>query len=170
MQKLLKLNLGCGFGKKEGYLNCDWSEDVSPDKIVNLNKRLPFDGNSVDEILLSHVLEHFQDPLKLIKEFYRVCKNKAIIKIYVPYFSHESAFSMLDHYHRFTWTSFDALEKGHPCHWQSVGSFVILKKNLRLRRQMRLFSFFNLFPRLYQDVFCWIFPAKELYVELQVLK
>jgi len=167
----MKLNLGCGRDYKKGYINCDWSNKVGADKIVDLNKfPLPFKDNSIDEIVMNHVLEHFHEPITFFKEFYRICKKNAVVKIRVPYFSSESAFSMLDHYHQFTYTSFDALDKHHPCHWQSVGNFKIVKKKLIWRRELKFLSFFNLFPRIYQELFCWIFPAKELSVELKVEK
>lgn len=170
----MKLHLGCGNDKKEGYVNCDISKEVNPDKIVDIEKKLPFKSNSVGEIIMSHVLERTQKPIEVIREIYRVCKNNAIIKIKVPYFSSESAFSMLDHYHQFTWTSFDALEKNHPCHWQSAGNFKIIKKKLHWRKQLRFFELiFGIHPkitRIYQELFCWIFPAKELEIELKAIK
>jgi ubiquinone/menaquinone biosynthesis C-methylase UbiE len=167
---VLKLNLGCGSDIKRGYLNCDWSKEVGADRVVDLNKfPLPFRENSVDEILLYHIIEHFHEPIKFFEEFYRICKNGAIIKIRVPYFSHESAFSMLDHYHQFTLTSFDALDKNHACHWQSTGNFKVIKKELRARFSGK-WSIFNLFQRFYQEYLCWIFPVKELYIELKVIK
>lgn len=166
-----KLNLGCGEDKKEGYINCDLSQEVNPDMCFDLNNGIPLKDNSVEEVFMSHVLEHFHEPLKILKEVYRVCKNKAIVKIKVPYFSSESAFSMMDHYSFFTWTSFDALEKGHACHWQSVGNFKTIKKRLRWRKAFKpLELFFGLFPRIYQEFFCWWFPAKELEIELEAIK
>ncbi|MGY4884211.1 MAG: class I SAM-dependent methyltransferase [Nanobdellota archaeon] len=169
MEKI-KLNLGCGRDNLKGYINCDWSDEVGADKIMDLNKRFPFKDNYADEILLSHVLEHFHEPLKILKEVYRVCKDGAIVTIRVPYFSHESAFSMLDHYHQFTWTSFDGLEENHACHWQSVGNFKTVDKKLVWRKQLFFLSFFNLFPRVYQELFCWIFPARELHIKLKAVK
>lgn len=166
----MKLNLGCGNDKKEGYINCDISSDVKPDLCFDLNNGIPLKDNSVEEIYMSHVLEHFREPLKTLKEIYRVCRNGAVVKIKVPYFSHESAYSMLDHYHRFTYTSFDALLKGHPCHWQSVGNFFTIRKRLRWRKPLFFFELFNFCPRVYQELFCWAFPAKELEVELEVKK
>jgi len=167
----MKLHLGCGYDKKEGYVNCDISEEVNPDKIVDINKTLPFEDNSVEEIFMNHVLEHTPKPLEVMKEFYRVCKNDAKIKIQVPYFSSESAFSMMDHYSFFTWTTFDMLDKNHPNHWQGVGNFKTIKKRLIWRKQLKFFEyFFNLFPRVYQEFFCWWFPARELHIELKVVK
>jgi predicted SAM-dependent methyltransferase len=170
----MKLNLGCGNDYRKGYLNCDWTDKIKVDKIVDLNKKLSFKDNSIDEIVCNHVLEHFHEPLKLLKEFYRVCKEGAIIKIKVPYFSHESAFSMLDHYHQFTLTSFDALDKDHACHWQSIGDFKIIKKKLHWRKGLKFFEIiFNLNPkitRIYQELLCWIIPARELEIELKVIK
>ncbi len=167
----MKLNLGSGTKKREGWINCDWSEETNPDMVFDLNDKIPIGDNKVDQIYMSHVLEHFHEPLKILGELHRVCKNGALIEIRVPYFSHESAFSMMDHYSFFTWTTFDALQSSHPCHWQSVGSFVILDKELKWRKPFFfLESMFNLFPRVYQELFCWWFPAKELRIKLEVLK
>ncbi len=53
----MKLNIGCGNDKKKGYVNVDFSPDVKPDKVWNLEKvPIPFKENSVDEILAHHVL------------------------------------------------------------------------------------------------------------------
>jgi predicted SAM-dependent methyltransferase len=54
----MKLHLGCGRDYKPGWINCDISSDVKPDKVVDLEKKLPFKNNSVDMILANHVLEH----------------------------------------------------------------------------------------------------------------
>ncbi len=55
----MKLNLGCGYKKRGGWVNCDLDKDVKPDKIVDLNKfPYPFRTSSVTEINLEHVLEH----------------------------------------------------------------------------------------------------------------
>jgi predicted SAM-dependent methyltransferase len=167
----MKLNLGCGRDYKKGWVNCDWSADVHPDKIVDMNKKLPFKDSTVDEILMSHVLEHFQKPIEILRELYRVCRNGAVIHIRVPYFSSESAFSMMDHYSFYTWTTFDFLEKNHVCHWQGFGDFKILYKKIKWRKQLWLLEkIFGLCPRVYQEFFCWWFPAKELVVDLKVIK
>ena len=86
----LKLNLGCGNKKLDGYINIDGSDHCKPDLLFDLeNTPYPFQSNSVDEIRMKSVLEHF--PLeskkffKLIKEIYRICANKAKIYIECPH-------------------------------------------------------------------------------------
>ena len=82
---MVKLNLGCGDDKKEGYVNMDFSKEVNPDKVWNFEKTpLPFRTNSVDEILAFHILEHINNFIPLMHDFHRICKNGAIIKIKTP--------------------------------------------------------------------------------------
>jgi len=84
----LKLNLGCGYNKLEGYVNVDNDENCKPDVLADLEERLPFEDNSVDEIILNHVLEHLGQSTKVYfnvwKELYRVLKDGGLILITVP--------------------------------------------------------------------------------------
>lgn len=69
----MKLNLGCGKDKKEGYVNIDSSDEVKPDKIWNLEKTpFPFRENSVEEIIAEHVLEHIKNFIPLMHELRRI--------------------------------------------------------------------------------------------------
>ena len=164
----MKLQFGSGRDKKEGYVNCDVSKETNPDKIVDLEKPLPFKDNSVEEIIANHVLEHVKNLIPLFTEIHRICKDGALINIRVPYFAHESAFSMMDHVRFFTYTTFDALDKNHACHWMSTGNFKVVSKKLVWKPN--LFHFFNFIPKIYQNFLCWIIPAKELQVSLKVVK
>ena len=170
----MKLQFGCGRDKREGYLNCDISPEVHPDKIVDITKKLPFKDNTVEEIIMNHVLEHIQKPIEVMREIHRICRDGAIVKIRVPYFSHESAFSMIDHYSFFTWTTFDLLDENHVGHWQGVGNFKTIKKRLYWRKQLKIFEWVfgihSIVTRIYQELFCWILPAIELKIELKVIK
>jgi hypothetical protein len=92
MNQKLKLNLGCGSNQKPGYLNVD--KYGNPEMLVDLEKfPWPWEDSSVSEILLNHVLEHLGETseiyLKIIQELYRVCSNKAILKIRVPHPRHD---------------------------------------------------------------------------------
>tara|TARA_Y100000590_G_scaffold468958_1_gene654071 strand:- start:16391 stop:16738 length:348 start_codon:yes stop_codon:yes gene_type:complete len=46
-----------------------------PVDIVAPGDELPFDNNSIDIVLASHVIEHFFDPIKTLKEWKRVARQ-----------------------------------------------------------------------------------------------
>ncbi len=86
-KKKKKLNLGCGNKKIEGFIGVD--KYGTPDKLVDLEVfPWPWKDNSVDEIIMSHVLEHLGQTtdsfLNIMKELYRVCCHDARIRIIVP--------------------------------------------------------------------------------------
>ncbi len=73
----LKINLGCGLDRRDGYLNIDIRTDVGADVVMNLdNIPYPFADNSADEILAKDVIEHFsfRDIDRVIKELHRILK------------------------------------------------------------------------------------------------
>lgn len=90
----MRLNLGCGNNKMAGYLNVDSQQACAPDQVVDLEAfPWPFEDNSVEEIVMSHVLEHLGETkeiyLSIIKELYRICKPGAEINIKVPHPRHD---------------------------------------------------------------------------------
>ena len=55
----LKLNLGCGQRKMDGYVNVDASPVCGPDQVVDLEKTpWPWPDDAADTVKLIHVLEH----------------------------------------------------------------------------------------------------------------
>lgn len=95
----MKLDLGCGFNKKEGYVGIDLVEtaDIQKHMLDYLNS---LDDNSVDAVNACHSLEHLknkQEFVAVFKEILRVCKNGAIIEIEVPY--HTQSVNVANPYH-----------------------------------------------------------------------
>lgn len=108
----MKLNLGCGAHKIEGYLNVDkyppadfifdLEELVIPlSSESEFGKRLfpyflkwPWEDDSIDEVVFHHSLEHMGETVAgfkhIIQELYRVCKHDAIITINVPHPRHDN--------------------------------------------------------------------------------
>lgn len=83
-----KLNLGCGNNILKNYTNIDQFNNLKGVDIKCNIRELPYDDSSVDEILISHVMEHFSfDDVQIVfKEMSRVLKIDGILEIYVPDF------------------------------------------------------------------------------------
>jgi len=87
---MIRIDLGCGKFKKDGYIGVDWSDDQDVDIKCDLSKGIPFKDNEVDEIYTSHFLEHMKDDdmvAFIIKEISRVLKPSGKLTVIVPYWS-----------------------------------------------------------------------------------
>ena len=86
----MRLNLGCGFRKLNGWHNVDKMSGCSPDEVVDLEQfPWPWPDSSSHEVLLIHVLEHIGDTsavfLQFIKELWRISQPNADIDVLVPH-------------------------------------------------------------------------------------
>lgn len=127
---MLKIDLGCGGNKQEGFTGVDRFQIPGVDLICDLDGRLPFSDDSVDLLFASHSLEHVHDLMATMREVYRICKHGAQVCIVAPY--NEQKLNLANPYHicvfnehtpRF-WTDYpdafiDPEEYSHPhaLHW-----------------------------------------------------
>ena len=123
----MKLNLGCGSKKLDGFVNIDKYDTYKPDIVHDLeNFPYPFNDNSVTEILLSHVLEHLgQNPdifNSIIKELYRICLNGSLIDIRVPHPRHDDFLSDPTHVRPITITTLSLYDKELNLKWEKEGA------------------------------------------------
>jgi len=104
----MKLHFGCGTKKLVGWINCDNDAGCNPDKIIDLTKPLPFEDNSVDEILCWNTMEHLPGlyPMKLLEEIYRILKPGGTFKFRVPMACTPTAHIAIDHVSYYTPQSF----------------------------------------------------------------
>ena len=119
----MKLNLGSGSKILDGYTNVDKYDYYKPDVVHDLEVfPYPFKDNSIDEILLSHVLEHIgQSPdifLGIVKEFYRICRGNSIIKIIVPHPRHDDFIADPTHVRPITILGLQLFDKDLNIEWE----------------------------------------------------
>lgn len=106
-EKIIKLNLGGGNEKKEGFINIDIIPFPEVDIVHDLNKGIPLPDNSVIEIYSNHTMEHLDNTIAIMQEIYRVCKNNALVRTKVPYFKSIGAFKDPTHKQFFTEKTFE---------------------------------------------------------------
>jgi hypothetical protein len=85
----MKLNIGCGFNKLDGYINVDQFPECNPDVLWNLEETpWPFEEGSVEELVAHHVLEHLGQETKMsfaiFKELCRLMRHDGVMRITVP--------------------------------------------------------------------------------------
>lgn len=91
----MKLNLGSGQNKQDGFVNIDKFPNFDPDLLWDLETTpWPFEDESVEDILANHVLEHLgqttETYLAIIKEMYRVLVPDGTVHIVVPHVRHDN--------------------------------------------------------------------------------
>ena len=167
----MKLNLGCGNKRKEGFLGVDLYPCDAVDKIADLTKELPFEDNSVEEIWMDNVIEHIPDIAKLFSEMHRICKDKAKIHIFTPHFASYASWRDPTHVHHLSYFSMDHFAKPSVAHYTG-GGFEVLKRRIsfggiggNIGKLIHSIS-----PRAYEAKWCFIFRPSALSYVVQVKK
>ncbi len=81
-----KLNLGCGFDIRSGYLNIDFQDFHHPDLVADIRKLDMLPSEFYEEIIAQDCLEHFPrcDTEPALAEWSRLLKSGGILKLRVP--------------------------------------------------------------------------------------
>jgi SAM-dependent methyltransferase len=102
MPEPVRIDLGCGSVKREGYVGLDYVAGDQVDHVLDLtHDRYPFADASVDEVFSAHFLEHIETPNHVFGEIARICRDGARIEFWTPYAFTEEAF-LYGHLHRVT--------------------------------------------------------------------
>lgn len=123
----LKLNLGCGDKRIEGFLNVDHSPECKPDKLLDLEVTpWDFPEDAASHVVMSHVLEHLgQTPrafLAIMQELYRICRNDAVVEITVPHPFHDNFVSDPTHVRAITPMTLALFDREQNLQWRAAGS------------------------------------------------
>lgn len=123
----MKLNLGCGYDRRDGWLNVDAFAGCEPDKVMDLEE-IPWDlpSDAFEHVLLKHVLEHvgrdFQLFAAIVRELYRVAAPGGLVEIHVPHLRHDNFWSDPTHVRAFTPVTFQMLSKRQNEAWIRQGA------------------------------------------------
>lgn len=121
----MKLNLGCGHNKIEGYVNVDHAHD--PDVKCDLESfPWPWETSSVEEIRAHHILEHLGADSKtfisVVKEMHRVMKGGAVLDVIVPHPRHDDFLNDPTHVRPITLNVLALFSKSWNRKWEADGS------------------------------------------------
>jgi len=122
----MRLNLGCGNSKLPGFVNVDKMAACQPDQVVDLERvPWPWPDDSVEEVMLSHVLEHLGATagayFAVIKELYRVCRDGAKVTVVVPHPRHDSFLADPTHVRVVTPLGLELFSQTRNREWQEKG-------------------------------------------------
>lgn len=95
----LRLDLGCGRNKVEGFTGVDLYAPDADEKVDLFKFPWKWRDNSVDEIHCSHFVEHIPQEIrwKFFEECWRIMKPEAQMKIVVPNWKSERAYGDQTH-------------------------------------------------------------------------
>jgi predicted SAM-dependent methyltransferase len=168
----MKLNLGCGNRRMEGWVGVDRHPCDAADVLCDLTKRLPFAESSIDAVHMDDFIEHVLDIPAFLDELARACKPGARIVMTTPHYSSAASWRNPTHLHHLSWFSFDYV--GHPEHRHYMG------RDLRLADRKLSFGggileilgklFFSISPSFWERKLCFVFRASTLRFELEVTK
>lgn len=96
---MVKLDIGCGKNKKEGFIGVDCRSFPGVDVVLDLATAWPWEDNSVDEVHCSHLVEHLnaKDRVHFVNELYRVLKVGAKALLITPHWASTRAYGDLTH-------------------------------------------------------------------------
>ncbi len=117
----MKLNVGCGRTVIPGWVNLDLHAGPGVDVAFDLERcaaeSLPLPDDSVEEFLLSHVLEHTRAPLPMMQELHRIAEPNARMMVRCPYGASNDADEDPTHVRRIFEGSFGYFSQ--PYYWRA---------------------------------------------------
>lgn len=186
----LRIDLGCGAAKKEGFTGIDIFPYPGVDFVADLETDLYFlPDNSVEEFFSAHFMEHIVNFEGMMKEIHRSLKPGGKAEIVVPHFSNPFFYSDFTHkrfFGLYTFSYFSSSQKNMrrkvPCYnfpfeFEVVGIKLVFKspagKLHHLYRKHIIQRIFNASPRmqeLYEALFTGTFHCTEIRYTLKPVK
>lgn len=94
MVKEIKLDIGCGKNKKQGFIGVDQYQMEGVDKVMDVRKKWPWKNDSVSEVHCSHFIEHLtaNERVHFLNELYRVMKKGSKCTLIAPHWASNRAY------------------------------------------------------------------------------
>lgn len=168
------LNLGCGARRREGCLNVDLRESVSPDLVVDLERHpYPLPRDHFESIYATDVVEHLQDIQGFLEEVHAILAPGGILELTTPHFSSANSYSDPTHRHHLGYFSFDDFTGRSPRSFYTPVRFEIVDRTLvfhhsPIDRCMAWLA--NRHAAFYERRLTWMFPAWFLIFRLRAVK
>lgn len=95
----MKLDIGCGQNKREGFTGVDSIKFPGVDIVHDIRTAWPWGDSSVDEVHCSHFVEHLtaRERVFFCNELYRVLKPDASAQIITPHWASSRAYGDMTH-------------------------------------------------------------------------
>lgn len=137
-----RLNMACGMKPEEDYINhdiyyhsdfvdCAWDMNVFP---------YPWKDNTFIEIKLWDIIEHLDDPMRVIEECWRILKSDGLLTLRTNTNQNETAWKDVTHKRVFERTSFDIfdsdIEKEFRFYIRSGADFEMIRRKVDSRGAM----------------------------------
>ena len=183
-EEFVKLELGCGSIRRvPGATTIDREALDTVDIVADLNKAIPMENESVDEIYSFHFLEHVDDFDAFMKEVHRVLKPGGKMIGTVPHFSNPYFYSDPTHNSFFGLYTFSYYSANQRYFRRKVPVFyssdlfdlekvkLVFKSPFVERWPVKkmfglLVNISRWTKEFYEENLCYIVPAYELYFEL----
>lgn len=174
-----KLNVGCGWDIKEGWVNLDRHALPGVDVVHDIESLpLPFADEEFDYVYCRDVLEHCEY-IPVLRDLHRILKKGGRIFVKVPHFTARNSFVDPTHRRFFSFKTFSFFVKGNShgrdyyfdFHFERIShNRILFQKTLALPFNYFLEPLINraTFLKDFYEItgFSRLFPAYDLEVEL----
>ena len=179
----LVLDFGCGHYRlqsaKARVIGVDHRIAGGADVLADFERSgsLPFRTGVFDGAYLSHVLEHMAEPVELLNEIRRVCRDDALVVVRVPHFSSPRAHEVF-HRKYYGYFSLDPLATPGRLSAESQELFRISHRQFSMLPLPGLLNAWQRLgrvvatkaPWIYEALLYSVWPAYELIFEMRVIK
>lgn len=173
------LEIGCG-KRKGNALGIDIDKSSDADVICDINEGIPFKDSTFSRVYMRSILEHV-DAFSVMKEVHRICRNGAIVEVWMPHFSSHQAWTHLQHRRGgsyFTFRSHKPEEYGFE--FEPIETRILVEGREYPNNKSKTRWHFvlmpiewlaNKFPMSFERLWCyWVGGAEAVYFKLRVKK